>query len=380
MLWRVSWCVVAAVAVGLLLPFSARSEEKKSGQEEDVRLLELRDWQPRSMLRTKATRVDRPKFQVVDAHNHLGGGTQLLTPQRVKHYLEEMDAAGVQTVVNLDGGWGRTLKETLAALDEAHPGRFLTFALVDFRGIDEDGWAEREARELEKSFRAGAKGLKIHKSLGLTIRYRDGRLVRVDDPKLDLIWDTCAKYGRPVAIHSADPAAFFTPLDRFNERWHALSARPGWLFYGPKYPSHDEILAQRNRMIARHPRTTYLCAHMAENPEDLDTLGRWLDAYPNMYVDVDARIAELGRQPYSARRFFLKYQNRILFGTDTPPRREAFRAYYRCLETDDEYFDCGESHPLQGSWRVYGLFLPDAVLKKVYRDNALRLLYTGRKD
>ncbi len=373
-LWLYSMGVVILSAIGL---GPARCEEVKKGHGEDIRLLKLRNWEPRSMLKVKVTKVDRPKFVAIDAHNHLGGGAKLLTPQRVKRYLKEMDAAGVETVVNLDGGWGKRLKETLAALDEAHPGRFLTFALINWKGIDDDDWSERETKRLEESFKAGAKGLKFHKRLGLGVRYKDKRLVPVDDPKLDPVWEMCAKYGRPVMIHSSDPAAFFTPLDRFNERWHELNEHPNWLFYGERYPSREEVLAQRNRMIAKHPNTTYLCAHMANNPEDLATLGRWLDTYPNMYVDIDARISELGRQPYTARRFFLKYQDRILFGTDTTPRREAFRINYRFLETDDEYFDCRESHHLQGFWMIYGVFLPDDVLKKVYRENALKILYFG---
>ncbi|MBN1588840.1 MAG: amidohydrolase family protein [Pirellulales bacterium] len=377
MLKRLIFCLIGAVALSLICTGATRCEELKKDQGADIRMLKLRDWQPRSMLKTKVTKVDRPKFTAIDAHNHLGGGAKLLTSQRVARYLAEMDAAGVETVVNLDGGWGQRLRETLAALDEAHPGRFLTFALINFRGIDDPDWGEREAKRLEESFKAGAKGLKFHKSLGLTVRYQDGRLMPVDDPKLDAVWEMCAKYDRPVMIHSSDPAAFFTPLDRYNERWHELNEHPGWLFHGEKYPSREEILAQRNRMIAKHPKTTYLCAHMGNNPEDLAELGRWLDAYPNMYVDIDARISELGRQPYTARRFFLKYQDRILYGTDTTPRREAFRINYRFLETDDEYFDCRESHHLQGFWMIYGVFLPDDVLKKVYRDNALKILYFG---
>jgi predicted TIM-barrel fold metal-dependent hydrolase len=343
----------------------------------DIRELKLRDWQPRSMLKTKQSVVETPAYPVIDVHNHLGGGKDRLTPERVKHYLAEMDAAGVRTVVNLDGGSGRRLKETLAALDEAHPGRFLTFALLDFSGIDDDNWGRRQAKLLEESFRAGAKGLKIHKSLGLTYRYKNGKLMPVDDPKLNPIWQTCARYGRPVVIHVADPAAFFTPLDRFNERWHELGDHPNWLFGGEKFPSRDEILAQRNHAIARHPETTFICAHFGNNPEDLATVGKWLDMYPNMFVDVDARISELGRQPYTARKFFLKYQDRIMFGTDTTPRRDAYRMYYRFLETDDEYFDCAGGHQRQGFWMIYGLFLPKNVLEKIYRTNAERLFFNG---
>jgi len=344
----------------------------------DISQLKFRDWQPRSMLKTKQSVVEMPAYPVIDVHNHLGGGKDRITSERVKDYLAEMDEAGVRTVVNLDGGSGQRLKETLAALDEAHPGRFLTFALLDFSGIDDENWGLREAKRLQESFRAGAKGLKLHKSLGLSHRYRSGKLMPVDDPKLDAVWEMCARYERPVVIHVADPAAFFTPLDRFNERWHELGDHPNWLFHGEQFPSRDEILEQRNRAIARHPKTTFICAHFGNNPEDLATVGKWLDKYSNMYVDVDARISELGRQPYTARKFFLKYQDRIMFGTDTTPRRDAYRMYYRFLETDDEYFDCAGGHQRQGFWMIYGLYLPKNVLEKVYRTNAERLFF-GRE-
>jgi len=367
------WALVPAVVAGL--DMSAFAEPP-----EDIRELKLRDWEPRSMLKTKETAVDTPAFPVFDMHNHLGGGKGRLTPDRVKRYLAEMDAAGVCTVVNLDGGWGPRLRETLAALDEAYPERFLTFALLDFNGIDDEDWGQREAARLEESFRAGAKGLKFHKTLGLHYRYKDGRLMPVDDPKLDPVWETCAKHDRPVVIHSADPAAFFTPLDRFNERWHELNAHPSWLFCDERFPARDEILEQRNRAIAKHPKTKFFCAHFANNPEDLATVGRWLDQYPNMYVDVDARISELGRQPYAARKFFEKYQDRIMFGTDTTPSRDAYRMYYRFLETDDEYVDCAQGHHRQGFWMIYGISLPKEILAKVYYQNARRLFFGEGAD
>ncbi|HZL87102.1 MAG TPA: amidohydrolase family protein [Pirellulaceae bacterium] len=343
--------------------------------ETDIRQLKLKDWEPKSMLAVKETTLEKPAFSAVDVHNHLGGGKQFLTADRVGKYLEEMNAAGVRTVVNLDGGWGEQLKETLAALDEAHPDRFLTFALIDFRGIDDAGWTDREVKRLEESFAAGAKGLKFHKTLGLGYRYKDGRLVAVDDPKLAPIFELCGKQNRPVMIHTADPAAFFTPLDRFNERWHELNEHPNWLFYGDKFPKREDLLTQFISVVARHPQTTFIGAHFGNNVEDLATVGKWLDEHPNLYVDIDARISELGRQPYTARKFFLKYQDRIMFGTDTTPRREAFRIYYRFLETDDEYFDCRDSHHLQGFWMIYGIYLPPEVLEKVYFKNAERVLF-----
>ncbi len=346
----------------------------------DIRDLKLKDWEPRSMMVTKTTIREKPLVPAIDVHNHLGGGKDRLTPETVKRYLTEMDEAGVRTVVNLDGGWGDRLKETLAALDNAHPGRFLTFALIDFNGIDDANWGEREAKRLEESFAAGAKGLKFHKSFGLSYRYRDGKLVAVDDPKLNPIWEACAKHKRPVVIHVADPAAFFTPLDRFNERWHELNRNPGWLFADAKFPKRQDLLDQLHRVIERHPNTTFINTHFGNNAEDLASVGEKLDKYPNMYVDIDARISELGRQPYTARRFFIKYQDRILFGTDTTPKRDAYRIYYRFLETDDEYFDCSASHHRQGFWNIYGIFLPPEVLEKVYRKNAERILFGLKAD
>jgi predicted TIM-barrel fold metal-dependent hydrolase len=341
----------------------------------DIRQLKLRDWEPRSMMVTRTTIVEKPMFPVVDIHNHLGGGKAFLTPERVRRYLTEMNEAGVRTVVNLDGGWGDQLSDTLQALDQAHPGRFLTFALVNFDGIDDDDWSRREVQRLEEGFKAGAKGLKFHKLFGLRYRYKSGKLVPVDDPKLDPIWETCAKHKRPVVIHIADPAAFFMPLDRFNERWHELNEHPNWLFYGEQFPRRQDLLDQLHRVIARHPKTTFVNTHFGNNAEDLGSVADKLHKYPNMYVDIDARISELGRQPYSARRFFLKYSDRIMFGTDTTPRRDAYRVYYRFLETDDEYFDCSASHHRQGFWNIYGIFLPPDILEKVYHKNAERVLF-----
>lgn len=342
--------------------------------QDDIRELKLKDWQPRSMLVTKQTVVETPRFPVIDIHNHLGGGAEYLTEERVARYLAEMDSAGVRTVINLDGGSGQRLRETLAALDQKHPGRFLTFAQVDFTGIDDEDWSAREVERLRNSFELGARGLKFHKSLGLRIRDKNGQLMMPDDSRLDPIYGLCGELGKPIVIHVSDPAAFFTPLDRFNERWHELNQHPDWLFFGDQFPPRQQILDALERAVARHPGTTFISTHFGNNAENLEAVGRQLDRYPNLYVDFDARISELGRQPYTARRFFVKYQDRILFGTDTTPRRDAFRIYYRFLETDDEYFDCSASHHLQGFWMIYGIHLPDEVLGKVYHENAERLL------
>ena len=345
---------------------------------DDIRDLKLRDWQPKSMLVTKVTKVDKPMFPVIDQHNHLGTGKAFLTPERVKHYLKEMDAAGVRTVVDLDGMWGDRLKETLAALDEAHPGRFLTYAQINFDGIDDADWSQREAKRLEESFKMGAKGLKFHKSLGLEVKFKNGKYLMPDDPKMDPIYEMCAKYHRPIMIHTGDPVAFFTPLDKNNERWHELNQHPDWLWYDHDYPPLKQLLDALIHAVAKNPKTTFIGAHFCNYAENVAQVAEWLDKYPNLYIDIDARISELGRQPYTTRKFLIKYQDRVMFGTDTPPNdREAYRIYYRFMETDDEYFDCQKSHHLQGFWMIYGVFLPKDVLQKIYLTNAERLLYFG---
>jgi predicted TIM-barrel fold metal-dependent hydrolase len=172
----------------------------------------------------------------------------------------------------------------------------------------------------------------------------------------------------------SDPKAFFTPVDQYNERYDELGQHPDWSFYGDEFPSKNEILEARNRVIKRHPKTIFIGAHFGNLPEELEVVGQWLNTYPNFYVDIDARISELGRQPYTARKFFIKYQDRILFGTDTPCNAEAYRLYFRFLETDDEYIDPTSAHKLQGRWMIYGLFLPDEVLEKIYNKNALKIL------
>jgi predicted TIM-barrel fold metal-dependent hydrolase len=270
--------------------------------------------------------------------------------------------------------WGDELKRILDLLDNAHPGRFCTFARVNFEGIDDADWADRTAKMLEESFKAGAKGVKIHKDLGLEHRYKNGKLVPVDDPKLDPAWEVCGQYKKPITIHSSDPIAFFTPLNNENERWHELNQNPDWLFADKsKYPDWNVPAEQLIHMVEKHPKTTFIGAHVIV-AEDLDLVGKWLDKYPNLNVDMCARISELGRQPYTARRFLTKYQDRVLFGTDTFPDREAYRIYYRFFETDDEYFDCQKSHHLQGFWMIYGVYLPKDVLEKIYHKNAERLI------
>ncbi len=353
----------------MALPAALLAQQAQSGD------LLLRDWEPVSQMVVKETRIDKPKFPVIDLHNHLGafsGGADL------RKCLQEMDKAGVKACVSLDGlSKDDVYKQHILEL-KAVSDRFIVFFSPDFSRIDEPGFGKKEAARLEEAVNMGARGLKIFKSLGLTDRDKSGKLLTIDDPRIDPIWAKCGELRIPVMIHITDPKAFFTPLDKRNERYDELGAHPDWLFYGPQFPKKDDVIAQRNRVIARHPNTIFIGAHMANMPEELATIAKWLDQYPNLYVDIDARISELGRQPYTARKFFIKYQDRITFGTDTLPSAEAYRIYYRFLETDDEYFNPSGGHHLQGRWNIYGIYLPDEVLEKVYHKNAEKVLGMGK--
>lgn len=337
-----------------------------SAQTGDLKLL---DWKPKSQLVVKETQVLKPKFPVIDIHNHLGN------LKNTEKYLEEMDKAGVWKTVSLDGNSANDFyKEHLAVSKAASEERLLVFFRPDFSKIDDKDFGENEARKLEDAVRLGAKGMKISKVLGLTVKDKSGKVVPVDDPRIDPIWAKCGELGIPIVIHVSDPKAFHTPIDQFNERYDELGAHPNWSYYGSQFPySKEEILDQLYRVIARHPATTFVSTHMGNLAEDLGQVSKWLDAYPNMYVDIDARISELGRQPYTSRKFMIKYQDRVLFGTDTPCDAEAYRVYYRFLETDDEYIDPAASHHQQGRWMIYGLSLPDQVLEKIYNKNALKI-------
>jgi len=331
--------------------------------------LKLVDWHPKSQLVVKETKILKPKYPVIDIHNHLGN------LDNTKKYLEEMDKAGVWKCVSLDGKSKDDFYiKHLKVSQSVSKDRFIVFFRPDFSKIDEPNFGEKEAEKLEKAVKMGVRGVKIAKYLGLSLKDKSGKVIPVDDPRIDPLWAKCGELGIPVEIHVSDPKAFFTPLDKYNERYDELAVHPDWSFFGDEFPSKDEILAQRNRVFAKHPNTIFIGAHMGTLPEELHTVAKWLDVYPNFYVDIDARISDLGRQPYSARKFFIKYQDRILFGTDTPPNAELYQIYFRFLETDDEYFDPAGGYFIQGRWMIYGIYLPDEVLEKIYNKNALKIL------
>jgi predicted TIM-barrel fold metal-dependent hydrolase len=342
----------------------------------------LSHFHPQPTLVTRVTAVDRPRFPVVEAHNHLaepfGGGWD---QRPVAELLSVLDAAGVRAFVDLDGGWGEGLLDRhLAHFKAAAPERFHIFGGVDWSAWPEHGdqFGEWAAGRLRAQAARGAAGLKIWKPFGLSVRDQHGALVRVDDARLDPLWATAGELRLPVVIHVADPVAFFQPLDATNERWEELQAHPDWQFPSPPFPACATILEDLARLVERHPRTTFVGAHVGCRAEDLGWVGALLDRCPNFYVDISARLGELGRQPYTARRFFLRYPDRILFGTDANPSVASYRLHYRFLETDDEYFNYDLADPpSQGRWGIYGLNLPDAVLAQVYYRNAERVLGLG---
>jgi predicted TIM-barrel fold metal-dependent hydrolase len=255
----------------------------------------------------------------------------------------------------------------------AAPGRFATIAWMDWTGLDQPQFFSGAVDRLEQLAAHGACGIKFWKDLGLTLRDTSGDLLRIDDERLAPIFARAGELGIPVMFHTADPDAFFLPTDRYNERYEELAAHPEWSFHGSTY-SKPELLEQRNRVFAQHPRTTFVAAHVGESAEHLDRVASVLGSYPNVMIDMSARVAELGRQPYRARDFFLRFADRILFGTDLLPDADMYRLHFRFLETADEYFEYPSHASRQGRWNIYGIALPDDVLTKIYRTNALRLL------
>jgi len=339
----------------------------------------LSDFHPKPALVRKTTPVNQPKFPVIDAHNHLaepfGGGWD---KRPLPVLLDRLDEAGVRTYVDLDGGWGEdVLNRHLDHFKAPAPERFQVFGGVDWSAWPAQGdrFGEWAAQRLRIQAARGAQGLKVWKPFGLSVKDQHGSLAAVDDPRLDPIWQTAAELRLPVMIHVADPVAFFDPLDGRNEHYETLVNHPDWRFPAPPFPPFIKILEDLASLIARHPATIFIAAHVGCYAENLGWVGRLLDRCPNAFVDIAARINELGRQPYTARRFFLQYADRILFGLDLGPDVDSYRIHYRFLESDDEYFNYSAGKtPDLGCWSIYGLFLPDEVLEKVYYLNAQRIL------
>ena len=359
----------------------------------------LEEFEPKSMLHVPESHVDRARFPVIDIHTHvtwsdvpLGSdpfGERIRILGRPEELVPVMNRKGIRTMVNLTGGVGPGLVEARRVFDEAYPDRFITFTEPSWNLVAAPNYPRFQAEQIEQAHKAGARGLKLTKTLGLYLRERvtSGSLIAIDAQRFDPMWETCAALDMPIAIHVSDPEAFFLPNDRLNERYEELHAHPEWSFHGGDFPSHAALLAARDRVLARHPATTFIGLHVGHNAENLSTVSQALDRFPNLYVELGARIGELGRQPRTARRFFENYQDRILFGTDAIPSPEGdatpqqvfgdtlYEIYFRFLETEDDYFDYAPAKtPPQGRWRIYGLGLPDSILKKVYFENAAQIL------
>jgi predicted TIM-barrel fold metal-dependent hydrolase len=349
------------------------------------------------MLHVHETQVPKARFPIVDVHCHvahtaraqngvpLGEATKIEAD--VSQVVAMMDRRNVRTMVNLTGGYGAGLKDAVRQLSQAHPGRFVVFTEPGWDHFTSADYPRWQADEIARAKESGARGLKILKTLGLYLREQvtSGPLVAIDDKRFDPMWEACAGLGLPVAMHIADPEAFFLPIDGNNERYEELNEHPDWSFYGKDFPSFADLIAARDRLLARHPKTTFIGLHVGHDSENLAAVSEALDRFPNLYVETAARIGELGRQPRATRRFFDRYQDRVLFGTDTSPGRNdlpdgaspeaMYQIYFRFFETDDEYFDYSPAPiPPQGRWRIYGLALPDEILRKFYFQNAARLI------
>lgn len=339
------------------------------------------------MLKRPDRTPEKPRFPVVDAHNHLFGER---SPEDLVRILDE---SGVRVFLNLTGntalrfenGEHRLVRQDFRIFKKQYmdrfPGRFAGFTMSEFAKFDDpvlltdERFAGRAVESLRADVAAGAAGLKVLKELGLRFRDRSGAMIAIDDPRLSPVWEEAGRLGVPVLIHVSDPVAFFRPIDFRNEHYAELSEYPSWSFHGSFF-SKEELLAQRNRMIAAHPDTTFILPHVANHVEDLDSVSETLDALPNTVVDLSARIDELGRQPYTARDFILQYQERVLFGVDMEVSPAIYRCHYRFYETRDEYFDYPDYLGRWGNirWRIHGLHLPDEVLKKLYHENAERVI------
>lgn len=329
--------------------------------------MDFETYDPVSTLVVPEHKLTRAKFPFIDIHNH-----QFSMPTMdLGTLVKEMDKLNMAIMVNLSGQSGEAIRKSVSNIKTNYPNRFMVFANVDFDKVGANGWGEKAAKQLEEDVKNGARGLKIYKSLGFSVKDIDGKRVRVDDPRLNPIWEKCAALKIPVLIHTADPKSFWDPVDEKNERWLEIVTHPNRK-RGPENPvPWEDLIKEQQTMFRNHPKTTFIAAHFGWLPNDLARLSKLLDELPNVVVEFGAVIAELGRQPKMAKQFFNKYQDRILFGKDSWVPEE-YATYFRVLETEDEYFPYHKKY--HAYWRMYGLGLPDSILKKVYYDNAARVL------
>jgi len=330
--------------------------------------MSIEDYEPKSTLVVPQHHPARAKYPFIDVHNHQDRDQ---SSADVAKLVSDMDALNMRVMVNLSGSQGAEFEKGLRNLKGRYPNRFVVFANLNFSGIGDPGWTEKAVAQLETDVKNGAQGLKIFKNLGMTAKDTSGQRVPVDDPRLDPVWAKCGALGIPVLIHSGEPRSFFDPQDRFNERWLELKQFPDRARPAERYPSWETIIGEQHRMFAKHPETKFIDAHLGWLGGDLGRLGKLFDRLPNVYTEIGAVLAELGRQPRFAREWFIKYQDRVMFGKDIWEPSE-YLVYFRVLETDDEYFDYYRKR--HAFWKMYGLNLPDAVLKKLYYKNALKVI------
>ncbi|MFY8035690.1 MAG: amidohydrolase family protein [Cyclobacteriaceae bacterium] len=332
-----------------------------------MNVMDVEEYKPISTLKVPQHILKRAKYPFIDVHNH-----QWTMPiQNLDNLIKEMDSLNMQVMVNLSGFRGKFLEWSLDNVKENYPKRFIIFMNINFENLDDEGWPNETLQMMENAVKQGANGLKVYKGLGLTDVDNEGKRIAVNDPRLDPIWAKCGELGIPVLIHSGEPNSFWNPKDKYNERWLELKQEPGRFRDPAKVPSFEDIMAEQHSVFQKHPNTKFIDAHLGWFGNDLERLGKLFDAMPNVYTELGAVLAELGRQPKAARAFMIKYQDRIMFGKDTY-KMEEYYTYFRVLETGDEYFDYYRKR--HAHWKMYGLELPDSVLRKVYYKNALHVI------
>jgi uncharacterized protein len=329
--------------------------------------MDFEKYNPPSTLVVPEHKITRAKFPFIDVHNHQFG----MSTMNLSSLTTEMDKLNMKVMVNLSGGSGKELQSAVNNANQNNPGRFIVFANIDFAGVGEPGWGEKAAAQLEEDVKNGANGLKIYKSLGFSVKDKDGKRVPVDDARLDAIWEKAGKLKIPVLIHTADPKSFWGDVDEHNERWLELVTHPNRKRGADNPVPWETLIEEQHRLFKKNSNTIFIAAHFGWYPNDLQKLSELLEASPNVAVEFGAVIAELGRQPRAAKAFFIKYQDRILFGKDSWVPEE-YATYFRVLETEDEYFPYHKKY--HAFWNMYGLGLPDDILKKVYYKNALRII------
>ena len=334
--------------------------------QEKNNLMDIEEYSPKSTLIVPEHTVKRSKYPFIDVHNH-----QFDMPiKNLPKLVSEMDSLNMAFMINLSGFRGLYLRKSLENIKKNAPTRFGLFLNIDFEDIDDKFFSETQVALIDSAVKAGVMGLKVYKSLGLTSKDNKGARIAINDIRLDPIWKACGDNNIPVLIHSGEPASFWNPKDKFNERWLELRQKPNRYRDPEINPSFEEVIAEQHDVFRKHPNTTFINAHLGWMGNDLDRLGEHLDLYPNVLTEIGAVLAEIGRQPIRAKQFFTTYQDRILFGKDSYNVSEYY-TYFRVLETNDEYFEYYRKR--HAHWRMYGLALPDSVLKKLYYKNALKL-------